>query len=842
MSSGEEPLEKGNRHVRLKNVNGKHISVVREVYRRDDIPCQSLLCLANCPNDKDDVGLLPADITHYVIPDCQVARDYLEIFETPEITGIIFLQTVAHSILTDCSNKTINVFVLTLKEYLDTFWKLAVLGLMELYDSITASLETKIKSKGYLGYLPTEVLEAGLKSGQFIQGFINVNKSNAAEEAFVKRKRRDPKDNEGSDILIHGKSSRNRAIHGDLVVVELLPRSEWRGRSLVIKEEKQEKEDAEENDDTEEMEESSNVMPTGQVVGIVQRQWREYVATFSQNEDAGSGKVLVIPWDFRIPKIRISTRQVNTLKDQRIVVKIDSWDVDSQYPNGHFVKSLGPIGDLETEISALLVENSILLTSFSEAQELPVDTSEHPWEIEASELTKRRDLRDTHLIFSIDPKGCEDVDDTLSVRYLDNGNIELGVHIADVTHFVKPGSLTDQEAKIRSTTVYLADRRYDMLPSILSANLCSLISGVDRYAVSVIWELDSCYEIAQAMFDGISVTKIVENVPELKEIPQNKLSYKVEELRSFVSLLMEIARHLKAKRIQGGALELESVEVQVQLTETKSIADLTPKDHLEIHDTIAECMIFANHWVAKKIAEVFPNNALLRHHPLPKEEQFANLLSCAAARGFTINITTNKDLADSLDKCVIPGDPEVNKLLRSLATMAMSNASYFSTGNLSRTEFFHYGLALDLYTHFTSPIRRYADVLVHRQLMAAIGYTGSSGLPGNVELDELAEHINYKHRVRISLNDSWAHSASTRIDIVSNQPFISSIQQEDTHKQQKANMIKEVSAAAVERRILTSSYELGVNFEQIKAEYGQTSSNQSFYCLFESFKESAICS
>lgn len=542
----------------------------------------------------------------------------------------------------------------------------------------------------------------------------------------------------------------------------------------------------------------------------------------------------------------------------------------------------------------------------------------------------------------------------------------MGVHIADVTHFVKPGTLTDQEAKNRSTTVYLADRRYDMLPGILSANLCSLVSGVDRYAVSVIWELDKKYEVvtvwygktiirsqyklfyelAQLIHDGASKSDIVDNVPELQDISGEELTRRIDELTSAINQLMNVARHLKSKRSKGGALELESVEVQFQLTETKSVEDLTPKDHMEIHDTIAECMIFANHWVAKKIAETFPQCALLRHHPLPRDDQFGNLKSCAGVKGFLVDFKSNKSLAESLDRCVDPSDTVVNKLLRTLATQAMSNASYFSTGTLPRDQFFHYGLALDLYTHFTSPIRRYADVMVHRQLIAAVGATDKLELPGNKELNELSDHINQKHRasqnaqrdsqelfqclffkgkdennencivdaviyqlrnngvyvfvprygikgpvylrskdgqvifvqpgvdpewtggtiqrtehsivvnnmydtqtytlldhitVKISLNDSRAHSLSLKLQLLYNAPYKGGLGLGgDMAKQQKAAIIKEVSEAAEERRSAMLSHDLGVNFHQLKSEYGQTSADHSLYHLFESFKKTAL--
>ncbi|WAR00124.1 DI3L1-like protein [Mya arenaria] len=925
-----EMLEKSDRRLRLKNVHGKSVCVVREVYRREDIPCQS------------PPTLLPKDITHYVIPDPQTAREYLEIFESHHIRGIIFTQTAAHSVqhdgsrrlhsrlknlikdrrrgsvifhnefqtyaycerepgeklshwhvratyktadwyfnhlaasipivmvtsdeqfIHDFGHKTPNLFVLTMRDYLEGFWAQLVPEIMELYQSLHDSSKNKTK------------------------------------EAFIRRAKKDLTEDSGSDILISGMVARNRAVHGDLVVMELLPRAQWQGRSTGIQNPGEKGSGDNAN--------VSDMMPTGRVVGITQRNWREYVACFSQDEEVGrgdkkAGKLLVIPWDYRIPKIRISTRQVDALKDHRIIVRIDSWDIDSTYPNGHFVRSLGKIGDLEAEVAAILVENDIRVQSFSEAQllEMPVDTPLSPWTMDSEEVTRRRDLRESHLIFSIDPKGCEDVDDTLSVRTLPNGNTELGVHIADVTYFVEPGSLTDQEAQSRSTTVYLADRRYDMLPGVLSANLCSLVSGVDRYAVSVIWELDRNYEVvdvwygrtvirsqyklfyelAQAIHEGIVDAEVVRSIPELHNLWGTELDDKVQELRETVDRLMQVARGLKSRRVKGGALELESVEVQ----------------HLEVHDTIAECMIFANHWVAKKIAETFPNQSLLRHHPLPKEEQFTNLNNCAASRGFEIKTSTNKELAESLDRCVDSKDPVVNKILRSLATQAMSNAAYFCTGVLPRDQFFHYGLALDMYTHFTSPIRRYADVIVHRQLLEAVANEKKkTTLPSCTELESLSQHINTKHRAsqyaqresqelfqclffrgRGTEDDQYGikgpvylrskqgevvhvgedgavewtagqvikMTTHVMVDSVLGQQkydLLDHITQpanmETVAKQQKADIIQEVTSEAVEKRLQLESYDLGQNFPQLKQEYGQSKS--SLYEMFSDLRTSAL--
>ncbi|XP_052567964.1 DIS3-like exonuclease 1 isoform X1 [Peromyscus californicus insignis] len=671
-------------------------------------------------------------------------------------------------------SETEGVFVISFKNYLDNFWP-DLKAAHELCDSILQSRREResesqeTHGKEYPEHLPLEVLEAGIKSGRYIQGILNVNKHRAQIEAFVRLQGASSKDSGLlSDILIHGTKARNRSIHGDVVVVELLPKNEWKGRTAALCEN--------DSEDKASGESPSEPMPTGRVVGILQKNWRDYVVTFPSKEEVqyqgkNAQKILVTPWDYRIPKIRISTQQAEALQDFRVVVRIDSWETTSVYPNGHFVRVLGRIGDLEGEIATILVENSISVVPFSEAQmcEMPVNTPENPWKVSPKEERERKDLRNTHLVFSIDPKGCEDVDDTLSVRTLSNGNLELGVHIADVTHFVAPNSYTDVEARTRATTYYLADRRYDMLPSILSADLCSLLGGVDRYAVSVLWELDKTsyeikkvwygrtiirsayklfYEAAQELLDGNF--SIVDDIPEFKALEEQSRQAKLEELVWAIGKLTDIARHIRAKRDSCGALELEGVEVRVQLDDKKNIHDLIPKQPLEVHETVAECMILANHWVAKKIWESFPHQALLRQHPPPHQEFFSELRECAKAKGFFIDTRSNKTLADSLDSANDPSDPMVNRLLRSMATQAMSNALYFSTGSCAEEEFHHYGLALDKYTHFTSPIRRYSDIVVHRLLMGAISKDKKMEIKDNLfsnkDLEELCRHINNRNR------------------------------------------------------------------------------------------------
>ncbi|XP_070276569.1 DIS3-like exonuclease 1 isoform X3 [Myotis yumanensis] len=785
-------LQKREKVLLLRTFQGRTLRIVREHYLRPSVPCNSPLCPqpAACRNEGK---LLSGDVTHYMIPDWKVVQDYLEILEFPELKGIIFMQTACQAVQHQRGRRQYNKLRNLLKDarhdcvlFANEFQQYCYLP-RERGESMEKWQTRSIYNAAVWYYhhcqdrmpiiMVTEDEEAvpqygSETEGVFVisfKGILNVNKHRAQIEAFVRLQGASSKDSGlVSDILIHGMKARNRSIHGDMVVVELLPNSEWKGRTVALCEN--------DGDDKATGESPSEPMPTGRVVGILQKNWRDYVVTFPSKEEVQSQgknaqKILVTPWDYRIPKIRISTQQAEALQDFRVVVRIDSWESTSVYPNGHFVRVLGRIGDLEGEIATILVENNISVAPFSEAQmcKMPVNTPENPWKVSPEEERERRDLRKTHLVFSIDPKGCEDVDDTLSVRTLNNGNLELGVHIADVTHFVAPNSYIDIEAKTRATTYYLADRRYDMLPSILSSDLCSLLGGVDRYAVSIMWELDKTsyeikkvwygrtiirssyklfYEAAQELLDGNF--KIIDDIPEFRDLDERSRQAKLEELVWAIGKLTDIARHVRAKRDLCGALELEGVEVRVQLDEKKNIRDLIPKQPLEVHETVAECMILANHWAAKKIWESFPHQALLRQHPPPHQEFFSELRECAKAKGFFIDTRSNKTLADSLDNANDPNDPIVNRLLRSMATQAMSNALYFSTGSCAEEEFHHYGLALDKYTHFTSPIRRYADIIVHRLLMAAISKDKKmevkENLFSNKDLEELCRHINNRNR------------------------------------------------------------------------------------------------
>ncbi|KAJ2758031.1 hypothetical protein IWQ56_006110, partial [Coemansia nantahalensis] len=394
----------------------------------------------------------------------------------------------------------------------------------------------------------------------------------------------------------------------------------------------------------------------GVVVGVAERRWRPYVATL-QLDAGGGARHLAVPVDASVPKIRIHYMDAAAIEDRYFVVAIDEWPADSQYPQGHFVRALGAIGTLDAEIDTILIERQIAVSQsalgFSPAslREMPVDSPRQPWAPDAGAAARRRDLRG-ELVFSIDPKGSQDIDDAVSMRRT-AGGFALGVHIADVAQFVVPGSATDGEARARGTTVYLADRRFNMIPEVLSERVCSLRGGQDRYAVSVIWDLDAqyrargvwfgrtlirsaCemhYEQAQALLDG---ARGVEGLDPAME----------DALRAGVVELTRAMRALRERRRAAGALELASSEVKFAFDpRTHAVAEMAPKAGLEIHRVIEEAMVFANAAVARRIHQAFPAAALLRRHRSPTPERFERLARAVRAKGFEIDASSNAALA-----------------------------------------------------------------------------------------------------------------------------------------------------------------------------------------------------
>ncbi|ORX48176.1 hypothetical protein BCR36DRAFT_584489, partial [Piromyces finnis] len=622
-----------------------------------------------------------------------------------------------------------NVMIMSMEKYISHFWEND--EIYTLFQSLKEVImdsklqESELITKGmcpstkFTEHLDVNILEAGVKSGRYYKGVLYVSPNNTENAYLQGCNILDPEyqmevTNDDDDIIIVGQVNRNRAIDGDVVAVELLPVSEWE-----VKHKK--KNNDEQNIELEEK------RPTGKVVGIFTRNWRTYVSTIQIPESGNfSGSYfLTCPLELKIPKIRIKYSNAERIKDVRISVRIDNWPIDSKYPNGHYVSIVGPINDVNTEITSILVEhglNSNPKFNDSIMNSLPIDTPENPWKPDENEIKNRRDLRNK-IICSIDPLGCQDIDDTLSIEKLDDGTYELGVHIADPSFFIQEDSPLDVEARERATTVYLADRRFDMLPKVLSERVCSIRENEDRYTVSTIFKMDENANILDTWFGRTVICSSAELAYEQAqkiidgEINISGISEELrQKLKPSLVNLTKMARILREKRIAKGGLELESLEVKFKFTDGK-ITDILQKQVLEIHKVVEECMILANAAVGERLYKSFPNSALLRKHPFPVKSHFSKLIKSAQLMGYEVNIDSNFQLAKSLND-IEKKDKVVGTILKMLATRAMSEATYVSTG--IDKDLNHYGLALEYYTHFTSPIRRYADMIVHRQLMNSL--------------------------------------------------------------------------------------------------------------------------
>ncbi|NXK87714.1 RRP44 exonuclease, partial [Formicarius rufipectus] len=598
-------------------------------------------------------------------------------------------------------------------------------------------------------HIPLSKLQQGIKSGIYLQGTFRASRENYLEATVWVHGDAE----ENREIIVQGLKHLNRAVHEDIVAVELLAKDEWVAPSSVVLQD-----DGQNEDDIENEEEKENTLktsvnkdmlrPTGKVVGIIKRNWRPYCGMLSKSQIKEARRHLFTPADRRIPRIRIETRQADTLDGQRIIVAIDGWPRNSRYPNGHFVKNLGNAGDKETETEVLLLEHDVPHQAFSQAvlSYLP----KMPWSITEEDMKHREDLR--HLnVCSVDPPGCTDIDDALHCREMENGNIEVGVHIADVSHFIRPGNALDEESVKRGTTVYLCEKRIDMVPELLSSNLCSLRSNVDRLAFSCIWEMNHKAEILKTRF-----TKSVINSKASLTYAEAQMRIDSatmnDDITTSLRELNKLAKILKKKRIENGALTLSSPEVRFHMdSETHDPIDLQTKELKETNSMVEEFMLLANISVAQKIYDEFPEFALLRKHPAPPPSNYDILVKAAKSKAsfyhnLEIKTDSAKALAESLDKAESPTFPYLNTLLRILTTRCMMQAVYFCSG--MDNDFHHYGLASPIYTHFTSPIRRYADIIVHRLLAVAIGADSTyPELTDKHKLADMCKNLNYRHKM-----------------------------------------------------------------------------------------------
>ncbi|CAE6457234.1 unnamed protein product [Rhizoctonia solani] len=441
------------------------------------------------------------------------------------------------------------------------------------------------------------------------------------------------------------------------------------------------------------------------------------------------------PTDKRVPLIAIPTEQAppdfvtnsEAYADKLFVACIKrhaSIPISSLHPFGTLVEELGPIGDVEVETSALLKDCNFPTEEFTEnvIKCLPP----LPWTIPEREYETRRDFRNER-VFTIDPTTAKDMDDALHVQVNDDGTYDIGVHITDVSYFVKPNTALDRDARKRATSVYLVQRAVPMLPPTLSEELCSLVPGKERLTFSAVFTMTQDARVIKKWF-GRSIIKsaaklsyseaqgVIDggNLASKNVDPQHSAN----AIEGDIKILHNLAKQMRERRIENGTLSIQSLRLKFDLDESGAPVDCSDELQTEANHLIAEFMILANTAVAQQIAVHLPEQALLRRHEEPIERRLAGFKERAARLGYEVDTSSAGALQRSFNAVQ---DPTARRLLEILCSKAMHRAKYFCTGMLDIAKYSHYALAEPLYTHFTSPIRRYADILVHRQLESVIG-------------------------------------------------------------------------------------------------------------------------
>ena len=442
--------------------------------------------------------------------------------------------------------------------------------------------------------------------------------------------------------------------------------------------------------------------PRAFVTQVINRARETYVGTVS----AGGNSFFIIPdgtkihTDFFLPKER-----ANGAKDgDKVVFKYRDWPAKAKNPYATVVDVLGRSGENTAEMHAIVAEFGFD-TKFDDAVEYAAD--EFPKEIPAAEIAKREDFRKI-TTFTIDPADAKDFDDALSFQTLPNGNVEIGVHIADVSHYVTPGDTIDQEAVNRATSVYLVDRTIPMLPERLSNGLCSLRPHEESLTFSAIFELNKHGNVENYRFAKTVIYSDHRFAYEDAQVIENKAGKYAKELETMNNLALK----MRNARYKNGAINFETTEFRFVLDDQGTPTAVIPKVRKDAHKMIEEYMLLANKYVAMHLYTKNDKMPLpYRVHEEPSEEKITEFATTAAEFGFQIDTSSYKAYSNSINDMVakIEGTLE-GDILQPLAIRSMEKAYYTSK------KIGHFGLAFDYYAHFTSPIRRYPDLITHRML------------------------------------------------------------------------------------------------------------------------------
>ncbi|WP_333660273.1 ribonuclease R [Chishuiella changwenlii] len=473
----------------------------------------------------------------------------------------------------------------------------------------------------------------------------------------------------------------------------------------------------------------------GEIVEIIERNKTEFTGIFELGKEGKYGFVTMQNGnhDFFIPKEKINDAQPG----EKVVVKLTNWPEGSNSPFGEITQVLGQPDVTDVEIHSILLEYDLPSEFPEEVEEEAnnLDTS-----IDEAEVAKRRDMRNVPT-FTIDPKDAKDFDDALSLRQLENGNWEVGVHIADVTHYVRPGTLIEQEAYKRATSVYLVDRVVPMLPEILSNVACSLRPNEDKYTFSGVFEMDDNAKIVKTWFGR---TAIHSDRRFTYEEAQEIIEGKDGDFKDEILTLDRLAKTMRQKRMKYGAVNFDKVEVKFDLDQKHNPQGIFFKISKDSNKLIEEFMLLCNRKVSEFISldkhgKENANTYIYRVHDDPNPDKLLDLKNFIRQFGYELEIGDRKTTINSMNKLLaeVKGKPEEN-MVETLAMRTMAKAKY-TTENIG-----HYGLAFDYYTHFTSPIRRYPDMIAHRLLQ---DYLNGKKSPVAAVYEDKAKHSSTREKI-----------------------------------------------------------------------------------------------
>lgn len=470
----------------------------------------------------------------------------------------------------------------------------------------------------------------------------------------------------------------------------------------------------------------------GRIIKVIKRRQKEYIGTLR----FAKGILLFIPSSEKpMPYFELGTVPMRDLLDgPKVVVRMTDWPSGNRRPKGELIEVLDAEAENDIAMKEILLEKGFSLEFTDEAMEVAMRLNDH---ISEKEIGRRKDCRDL-LTFTIDPVDAKDFDDAISFRQLPKGLFEIGVHIADVSHFVEEDTILDEEAYERATSVYLPDRVNPMLPERISNELCSLRPHEDKCTFSVIFTIDHKGEVKD---HWIGRTVIHSNhrfsYEEVQQIIEQKQGLHVNE----VLQLNDISQKLRKKRFEKGAINFSSQEVRFKLDEKGHPVGIVIKESKEAHQLIEELMLLANRYVAERVAKVLHKDKPIpfpyRIHDTPNEEKLLPFAAFARKFGYSFDVSKPETIAHSFNKMLadVKGTPQQH-VLEQLGIRTMAKA-YYTSENIG-----HYGLGFEHYCHFTSPIRRYPDVMVHRILQQVL----DGKVPVEKKLEQRCKHSSERER------------------------------------------------------------------------------------------------